>query len=133
MNYSRMSKEQAEALARRDRNRITGLTFGALLIGGLYLYSAGSAREKAEAPSDAPLRPETLEDETASSTPFEVVPFDQPDVLAAIEDGTEAQQDFLQTEPLREVFGYARLQTSAAFDAMGQRDLDAEASEEILA
>ncbi|MEM1449554.1 MAG: hypothetical protein AAF957_25600 [Planctomycetota bacterium] len=131
MNYSRMSKEQAEALARRDRNRIIGLTFGAILIGGLYLYSAGNAQEGAEAPGDAPIRPEVVDEESAST--FEVIPFDQPDVLAEIKDSTEAEQDFLETEPLREVFGYARLQTAAAFDAMGLRNLDAAVSAELLA
>ncbi len=122
MKQTRISKEEAARLAQRDRNRIIGLAIFAALVGGLYLYSASNARDKreqqdAELASATPNRELTAED-------IAVIPFDRPAVLEQIEDGTEAGQELLQSEPLRVVFDYARLQPATALKALGLRDLD---------
>ncbi|MEM6674982.1 MAG: hypothetical protein AAF726_19190 [Planctomycetota bacterium] len=132
MNYSRMSPEQAEALARRDRMRMIGLALGALIIGALYVFSTWKAREDraaAEAEAAAIARAEEAEEESGDVA---VVPFDRPELLQVIADATPAQQELLGTEPLRAVFGYARLQTDAALSARGLRPLDAAVRDELM-
>lgn len=128
MKYGKITPEEAARMARRDRFRILGLTVSALLIGALYLYS--QARTLAEQ--------EKLNQESASSVPtpeetVQQIPFDQPEVLAQIEDATEAQQEFLESAPLKEVFSYAKLQTRRALESAGMRTLDAEVSGELMA
>ncbi|MEM8712597.1 MAG: hypothetical protein AAGG01_16715 [Planctomycetota bacterium] len=123
MKHTRITPEEAERLARRDRNRIIGMGVFAVLVGGLYLYSADNARKKqaaadAELAGAAPTRELTSED-------IAIIPFDRPEVLTDIKDSTEAEQELLQTEPLRVVFEYARLQTTVALDALGLTDLNA--------
>ena len=122
MKHTRISKEEAARLAQRDRNRIIGLAIFAALVGGLYLYSASNAQDKrdqqdAELAGAAPSRELEAKD-------IAVIPFDRTDVLERIEDATESQQELLQTEPLRVVFDYARLQPASALKALGLRDLE---------
>ncbi|QDV04954.1 hypothetical protein Poly30_04490 [Planctomycetes bacterium Poly30] len=131
MKHTRISKEEAARLAQRDRNRIIGLAIFAALVGGLYLYSASNASKKrAEADSElagaAPSRELEAQD-------IQLIPFDRTDVLAEIKDATEADQELLQTEPLKVVFDYARLQTPVALEAMGLRDLDSAGIAALLA
>jgi|GEM_PF-1705387 len=128
MKYGKITPEEAARMARRDRFRIVGLTVSALLIGALYLYS--QARTLAEQ--------EKLNQESAGSIPapeesVQQIPFDQPEVLAQIEDDTDPQQEFLESAPLKEVFSYAKLQTRKALESAGMRTLDAEVSGELLA
>ena len=128
MNYTRMSPEQAEAMARRDRFRLIGLSVGAVLIGALYLYSATRAKEQTQETFGSP----EIAGQEVDDRPVDVLPFDRQDVLASIEDATETQQEFLETEPLAEVFAYARLQTDAALESMGIRELDGAIRTELL-
>ena len=122
MKHTRISKEEAARLAQRDRNRIIGLAIVAALVGGLYLYSDSNAQRKrdqqdAELASAAPSRELEAKD-------IAIIPFDRTDVLEEIKDATEAGQELLQTEPLKLVFDYARLQTATALGALGLRDLE---------
>ena len=122
MKHTRITKEEAARLAQRDRNRIIGMAIFAVLVGGLYLYSASNARDKRER-QDAELAGAAPSRELQAKD-IAVIPFDQPDVLELIEDASESQQELLQTEPLRVVFDYARLQTASALKALGLRDLE---------
>lgn len=122
MKHTRISKEEAARLAQRDRNRIIGLAIFAALVGGLYLYSASNAKDKREQ-QDAELAGAAPSRELQAKD-IAVIPFDRTDVLEQIEDATEAQQELLQTEPLRVVFDYARLQPASALNALGLRDLE---------
>ena len=122
MKQTRISKEEAARLAQLDRNRIIGLAIFAVLVGGLYLYSASNARDKQER-QDAELAGAAPSRELEAKD-IAIIPFDRPDVLEQIEDASEAQQELLQTEPLRVVFDYARLQPASALKALGLRDLE---------
>lgn len=131
MKQTRISKEEAARLATRDRNRIVGLTVVAVLVGGLYLYASGNAKKKraqqaAELASSTPAQPDTGQD-------MVVIPFDQPEILDAIQDGTESAQELLQTEPLRLVFEYARLQPTSALNAIGLKELDTDLIAALIA
>lgn len=129
MKYTRITPQEAARMARRDRLRILGLTVSAILVGGLYLYSTSRSADGQDAlGQEAPVT-----DAPAAEEVVELVPFDRPELLARIEDATEPQQEFLETEPLQEVFAYARLQTRRALQAAGMRTLDAEVSAELLA
>ena len=121
MKAHRISKEEAARLAQRDRNRIIGLAIFAVMVGGLYLYSSADARKKraaeaAELEGSKPTRSLEAED-------FAVIPFDSPDALELINDGDEASQQLLATEPLKVVFDYARMQTPVALRALGIREM----------
>lgn len=122
MKHTRISKEEAARMAQRDRNRIIGLAIFAALVAGLYLYSANDAATKREQ-QDAELAGATPNRELKAED-IKVIPFDRPEVLETIKDATEAEQELLQTEPLKVVFDYARLQPGAALKALGLRDLD---------
>ena len=128
MKYGKITPEEAARMARRDRFRILGLTVSALLIGALYLYSQARTLDEQE----------KLNEESASNVPtpeetVQQIPFVQPEVLAQVEDATEAQQEFLESAPLQEVFSYAKLQTRKALESAGMRTLDAEVSSELMA
>ena len=127
MKYAKISPEEAARMARRDRFRLIGLSVSTLLVGALYLYSQARTLDEAEA-----LRDEAAAEEVAAEEPIQRVPFEQPEVLAQIEDATDSQREFLESAPLREVFSYARLQTRKALEEDGIRTLDAEVSQELL-
>ena len=48
MQYSKMSAEQAEALAKRDRNRLVGMSVLVVLVAAAYLLTMNQSRRKAE-------------------------------------------------------------------------------------
>ena len=127
MKYSRITPEEAARMARRDRLRILGLTASAILVGGAYLYSSSRTG------GDEGLDRSAIPAQEAAPEPVELVPFGRPELLAKVEDATEPQQEFLESEPLGEVFAYARLQTRRALQQAGMRTLDAEVSAELQA
>ncbi|MDB4561767.1 hypothetical protein N9185_00160, partial [bacterium] len=128
MKYGKITPEEAARLARMDKFRILGLTVSAVLIGALYLYS--HARTLAE---QEKLKNEAAEEAVEPEGVVQRIPFDQPEILAQIEDATETQQEFLKSTPLQEVFSYARLQTRKALESAGMRTLDAELTGELMA
>ncbi len=128
MKYGKITPEEAARLARMDKFRILGLTVSAVLIGGLYLYS--HARTLAE---QEKLRSEAAVEAVETEEVVERIPFDQPEILAQVEDATDTQREFLESAPLQEVFSYARLQTRKALESAGMRTLDAEVTEELMA
>ncbi len=127
MKYGKITPEEAARLARVDKFRILGLTVSAVLIGGLYLYSHARTLAQQEE-----LRSEAAEEAVETEPVVQRVLFDQPELLAKIEDATNTQQEFLESEPLQEVFSYARLQTRRALESEGMRTLNTEVSEELM-
>ncbi len=124
-----MTKEEAERLARRDRNRLIGLGVLSVLVGGMYLYSAENARRKADA--------ERASAQTSSADRFldqvRILPFEHQDVLELIQDTTPSEQEFLNTEPLDRTFEYARIQSPGTLEAMRIAEATAAVLAPILA
>ena len=134
MQYSKMSAEQAEALAKRDRNRLVGMSVLVVLVAAAYLLTMNQSRRKAEeAAADAAAQSTSERGVDEDVADIEVPPFTQPELLELIRDAEAVEQDLLEEAPLAAVFDYARLQTDTALRALGREELDPARQGEILA
>jgi len=134
MKIARMSKEEAERLARRDRNRLIVMAVGVVLLGGAYLfaqYQADRSEERQEDELSARVADDRPTD-TETSDDIYVPPFEAEEVLAEIDDSTAPGRETLEPRALEVAFDYARrVSQEATLDAMGMRVLDAAVQQEI--
>lgn len=134
MQFKKMSPEQAEALAKRDRNRLIVMSVLAVLVGGAYLVTTAKSKSQAEqAEQEAAAQRTADRGADAELDDILVKPFGAPEVLEQIRDAEPVEQDLLEEEPLNAVFDYARLQTDKTLRALGRVELDAARQDELMA
>jgi len=128
MKHKQITLAEAQALARRDRNRLVIMALAVVVLGAGYVvtrfygerYELEEERERtANVPDRGPLeRIVTIE-------------FDKPEVLEKVRDARPEDRVLEDTEPLRDVLDYARLQTRRHYDALGIRELTPEVYAEL--
>lgn len=128
MKYHRISPEEAARLARRDKNRLIGLSVLTVLVVGAYLFTVTRDSSEVE-------RPDEIAAPAGESTDLQLkIPeFTDTALLDEIEDATPEERELLATEPLEAVFGYSRLLTDSALVQMGIRELTDEVRAELSA
>jgi len=128
MKMQRISLEEAEAMARRDKRRIIVFGVGAMLIA--LAYFAGPRFGVGDAPvTDLPVPMAG----PVADIPLEPLPFEAPEALTKIRDTTPEQRMTLDTDALVPIFHHARNQNDQLFKALGIVTLDTTVHTALLA
>ncbi|MEO1699051.1 MAG: hypothetical protein AAFU73_17290 [Planctomycetota bacterium] len=134
MKFSKMSPQEAERLARRDRNRLIAMTVLVALVGIAYLVARGQSASQEQAAADrfaSEMGQDRPTDQDRTDDIF-VPPFEDADGLAGIADATEAERETLDETSVDATLTYAKLVSAdKVLRAMGRRDYGPEVAAEL--
>jgi len=118
----KMTLEEAQALARRDKRRLLLMGGAVIVLAAFYIFA--HRNEEAQGLGEPQDLPGGQELQVPDKPSIETIPFDQEDVLAKIEDGTPEQRLSVSDEALTALLYYTKLLTWQHYMALGIVDLD---------
>jgi hypothetical protein len=118
----KMTLEEAQELARRDKRRLL-LMGGAAIAMAVFYVVARTSEEKQDTDGSLAL-PAGQNVEVPRESPIVTIPFDQADLLANIRDDTPEERLNVSNEALTALLYYAKLLTRRNYEALGIEDLD---------
>lgn len=127
---SRMSPAQAEAMVKRDRNRLIMMFVAAVMLGAAY-FGTRLVGNRAQQEEDL-LKPELAQD-AENDSPVVTLAFNDPEALDAIADASAEQRLALSNEALSSLLLYSLTLGVRNYEALGIRDLDTAVSAELAA
>ncbi len=131
-SQGKMTAEQADLLARKDKRRIIVLTIGLLVLIGAFVTSQISAKNKREQEKIANKNAIAVDDGPLESEIY-VPEFKQMELIQGIRDSNESEQVQLKEESILAALKYTSKLTPAQYTVLGINDLDAETQEVIVA
>lgn len=131
-SQGRMTAEQAELLARKDKRRIIILAIGLLVLIGAFVTSQISAKNKKEQEQAANKNAMAVDDGPLESQIY-VPEFKRMELLRNIRDSNESEQVQLKEESILAALKYTSKLTPAQYTVLGIYDLNAEMQEVIIA
>lgn len=127
----KMTLEEAQELARRDKRRLL-LMGGAAIALAVFYFVAKTEEGESGADGSLPLAG-GQDPETPIAAPVETIPFDQPGLLANILDATPEERLNVSNEALTALLYYTKLLTRGNYEALGIEALDESRCEAISA
>ena len=125
----KMTLEEAQELARRDKRRLLLMGGGAIALAAFYVF----ARMNEEGQGTGGSLPGSQNAEVPLEPAVETIPFDQADLLASILDGTPEERLNVSNEALTSLLYYTKLLTRRNYEALGIEDLDEDRCKTISA
>ncbi len=126
----KMTLEEAQELARRDKRRLLLMGGATILLAALYVfYQMGDGESDPNGSLDLPGQSVQVPNEPA----IETIVFDQQEVLSAIRDATPEQRLHVSDAALTALLYYTKLLTWRNYEALGIEDLDAQGCAAIAA
>ena len=125
----KMTLEEAQELARRDKRRLLLMGGGAIALAAFYVF----ARMNEEGQGTGGSLPGSQNAEGPLEPAVETIPFDQADLLASILDGTPEERLNVSNEALTALLYYTKLLTRRNYEALGIEDLDEDRCKTISA
>ncbi len=121
---NRMTLDEAEALARRDKRRLLLLSLATVLLIAAYLATR-STEQSYERDANSAL-PDKGQPQLPSTPQVVTLPFDDTESLAGIRDGDSEERVTLSNKALSSLLYYAKLLTWQNYEALGIQDLTPE-------